>query len=158
MTEPTVRLGTQEDMEAAMNLMRGAVEENAFVDPDMEKIAIATWGCLTRQNGIAGIASVDGIGVHGVVFMTIGSTIYSKQNFLQEHLVYVMPEWRHMKYALGRRLIEFAKSCSDTLQIPLMIGVLSNSRTKAKVRLYERAIGQPAGAFFLYNGKTGLLD
>ena len=36
-----------------------------------------------------------------------------------------------------------------------MIGVLSNHRTEAKVRLYERQFGKPSGAFFLYNARTG---
>ena len=43
----------------------------------------------------------------------------------------------------------------DDLGIPLIIGVLSNQRTEAKIRLYERQFGAPAGAFFLYNVHTG---
>ena len=30
-----------------------------------------------------------------------------------------------------------------------------NSRTEAKVRMYERQFGKPSGAFFLYGAKTG---
>jgi hypothetical protein len=41
------------------------------------------------------------------------------------------------------------------MEMPLLIGVLSNHRTEAKVRLYERQFGKPTGAFFLYNGSTG---
>jgi hypothetical protein len=41
--------------------------------------------------------------------------------------------------------------------MPLMIGVMSNSRTDAKVKLYERQFGNPAGSFFLYGVKTGEL-
>jgi hypothetical protein len=39
--------------------------------------------------------------------------------------------------------------------MPLLIGVLSNSRTEAKIRLYKRHFGEPAGAYFLYNARTG---
>ena len=39
--------------------------------------------------------------------------------------------------------------------IPLLIGVLSNKRTEGKIRLYERQLGKPSGAFFLYGARTG---
>jgi hypothetical protein len=42
--------------------------------------------------------------------------------------------------------------------IPLAIGVMSNTRTEAKIRLYERVFGAPAGVYFLYNAKTGLTE
>jgi hypothetical protein len=37
----------------------------------------------------------------------------------------------------------------------MLIGVLSNHRTEGKVKLYGRIFGDSAGAFFLYNAKTG---
>lgn len=156
MTEPFVRLGTAEDMEAVMGLMKLATEENAFIKPSTPKIAIATWGCLTRQNALAGIATLDGIGVHGCIMLTIGENIYSEERFLQEQIVFVHPDCRSMKYALGKRLVNFGKHAADELGMPLLIGVLSNKRTAGKTRMYERLIGPPAGAFFLYGAETGL--
>ena len=156
MTEPLVRLGTQEDMHDVMALMAMAVKENAFIKPSMEKIAISTWGTLTRQNGIAGIASADGVGVHGVIMLTIGENIYSEEKFAQEQILFVDPEYRSMKLALAKRLTAFAKQVSDELHMPLLIGILSNKRTMGKVRMYTREFGEPAGAFFLYGAETGL--
>ena len=54
-----------------------------------------------------------------------------------------------------KRFVELI-SVSEKLGIPLAIGVLSSSRTEAKIRLYERVFGAPAGVYFLYNAKTGL--
>jgi hypothetical protein len=71
--------------------------------------------------------------------------------------VFVHPDYRAAKGGRARKLVEFAKKVSEKLEMPLMIGVLSNSRTDAKTRLYERQFGNPAGAFFLYGMKTGML-
>jgi putative aminopeptidase FrvX len=71
--------------------------------------------------------------------------------------VYVHPEYRASKGGRARKLVEFAKKCSEELNLPLMIGVLSNSRTDAKIKLYERQFGNPVGTFFLYGVKTGEL-
>jgi hypothetical protein len=39
--------------------------------------------------------------------------------------------------------------------MPMTIGVLSNHRTEAKIRMYMRMFGGNAGVYFLYNAKTG---
>jgi len=52
-------------------------------------------------------------------------------------------------------LCDFAKKVSDTIGLPLVIGVLSNQRTKGKIKLYERQFGEQSGAFFLYGATTG---
>jgi hypothetical protein len=54
-------------------------------------------------------------------------------------------------------LISFGKKCAIDIGVPLMMGILSGERTEAKVRLYCRQFGTPAGAFFLSNaGSTAL--
>jgi hypothetical protein len=80
---------------------------------------------------------------------------YSDANVLEERAIFIHPEFRNAKGGRARRLCEFSKRAADTLEVPLMIGVLSNHRTEAKVRLYERQFGKPSGAFFLYNARTG---
>jgi hypothetical protein len=80
---------------------------------------------------------------------------YSNAWILEEKIIFVDPEFRNAKGGRARRLCEFSKKVSDDLGIPLMIGVLSSHRTAAKIKLYERQFGEPAGAFFLYGAKTG---
>ena len=54
-----------------------------------------------------------------------------------------------------RKFCDFAKATSDRLGLPLVIGVLSDDRTVAKVRTYQKVFGPPAGAFFVYRPKGG---
>jgi hypothetical protein len=77
---------------------------------------------------------------------------------LEEKAVFIHPDYRTAKGGRARKLCHFAKETADTLDLPLMIGVLSDQRTEAKVRMYEREFGKPSGAFFLYKANTGLLD
>jgi hypothetical protein len=80
---------------------------------------------------------------------------YSDHSVLEERAIFVDPDCRSAKGGRARRLCEFSKQTADALELPLIIGVLSNHRTEAKVRLYERQFGKPSGAFFLYNARTG---
>jgi hypothetical protein len=89
------------------------------------------------------------------VMLSVASYWYSDAHFLEEKCVFVHPNFRHAKESRVQKLLEFAKKCATDLNLPLMIGVLSNTRTSAKVSLYERHFGQPAGAFFLWGAKTG---
>ena len=56
------------------------------------------------------------------------------------------------------KLCEFAKAAAEMLDMPLLIGVLSNERTEGKVKLYERIFGKPAGAYWLLNAETGVTN
>jgi len=80
---------------------------------------------------------------------------YSDAQVLEERAIFIHPDYRSAKGGRARRWCEFSKRTADGLGIPLIIGVLSNHRTEAKVRLYERQFGKPSGAFFLYNATTG---
>jgi Uma2 family endonuclease len=80
---------------------------------------------------------------------------YSDTMIVEEKAIFIHPDFRAAKGGRAKRLCEFSKQVADTLGIPLIIGVLSNSRTEAKVRMYERQFGAPAGALFLYGATTG---
>jgi hypothetical protein len=43
------------------------------------------------------------------------------------------------------------------MKMPLVIGVISNIRTEAKIKLYERRLPK-AGAFFVYNREYARID
>jgi hypothetical protein len=91
----------------------------------------------------------------GAILLRIGTMWYSDNQVLEEKAIFIHPEYRSAKGGRARKLCEFSKQVSDSLGIPLIIGVLSDNRTEAKVRLYERQFGKPSGAYFLYNAKTG---
>ena len=154
--ETHVRAAGPDDLEGIMALARLLNVENSVFPLDEEKAQQLIIPSLFKDGGIIGvIGSKDKI--EAVVMLRVASNWYSNGSFLEEMCIYVHPEYRSAKGGRARKLIEFAKKCSDELEMPLMIGVMSNSKTDAKVRLYERQFGSPSGSFFLYGVKTGEL-
>lgn len=158
MEEVMVRTGVVEDFDGVMDLALAATEENAFVSPDIEKMAQIIWGALSVKTGICGVIGPVGGKLEGAVLLSVGELWYSKELILEEKAIYVDPDYRSAKGGRARKLAEFAKMTAERLSVPLAIGVLSNSRTEAKIRLYERVFGSPAGVYFLYGAKTGLKE
>lgn len=152
----TIRIGTPEDLDGMMEIALLACEENGFLDPNPGKLAAEMWPALHQDHGIVGIIGPKGGQIEGAVLLRIGDMWYSDTQVVEEKAIFIHPEYRSAKGGRAKRLCEFSKKVADTLGIPLIIGVLSNSRTEAKVRMYERQFGKPSGAFFLYGAKTGM--
>lgn len=150
-----IRVGTPEDLDEMMQIAMMATDENAFLDPNPGKLAAEIWPALHQDHGIVGIIGPKDGMIQGAVLLRIGHMWYSDAAVVEEKAIFIHPEYRSAKGGRAKRLCEFSKKVADTLGIPLIIGVLSNSRTEAKVRLYERQFGKPSGAFFLYGAKTG---
>lgn len=155
MEELKIRTGTPEDVDAVMEIALSACDENGFVSPNPKRLLGEIWPALNRDKGIIGIIGPENGSVEGAVLLRIGTMWYSDQEVLEEKAIFIHPDFRSAKGGRARRLCEFSKQAADSLGIPLIIGVLSNHRTEAKVRLYERQFGKPSGAFFLYNARTG---
>ena len=150
-----VTIGTPEDVDQLMALALAACEENGFLTPNPVKLLQEIWSALNQDRGICGvIKNADGQ-IEGAILMRLGDMWYSDQQVVEERGVFINHNYRNAKGGRARRLCQFAKQVSDSLQMPLIIGVLSNSRTEAKVRLYKRQFGEPSGAFFLYGATTG---
>jgi hypothetical protein len=155
--EVEVRTGVVDDFDEVMRLAIEATEENALTSPDMEKLAMPIYGVLSKQiPGIIGVIGPVGGSLEGAILLNIGEMWYSKEQIIEEKAIFVDPQFRSAKGGRARKLAEFAKQVSDALQLPLSIGVLSSSRTAAKMRLYERVFGEPSGVYFLYGAKTGM--
>jgi hypothetical protein len=153
--ELTIRLATPDDVHDMMALALSACDENGFVDPNPEKLLAEIWPALNRDHGLIGMIGKAGGKPEGAILLRIGTMWYSDNQVLEEKAIFIHPEYRSAKGGRARKLCEFSKQVSDSLGIPLIIGVLSDNRTEAKVRLYERQFGKPSGAYFLYNAKTG---
>ena len=151
----TIRIGTPKDVDDIMNLALSACDENGFVDPNPMKLLHEIWPALHLDRGVVGIIGKEGAQVEGAILLRIGTMWYSDLEVLDEKAIFIHPEYRSAKGGRARKLCEFAKQVADSLGIPPVIGVLSNHRTEAKVRLYERQFGKSCGAFWLYGAKTG---
>lgn len=155
-----IRLATPEDEEAMLDLAIRAWHENGIMDVNPEKMRAMIRPSLYLWQGLCGVIGEPGERIEGAVLLRVSQMWYSDSWMLEEKAVFVDPDFRkspRSKQSVGhaRRLLEFSKQVADSLNIPLIIGVLSTTRSKAKVRLYERQFGEPSGAFFLYGVKTG---
>lgn len=150
-----VRIGTPEDIDGVMELLFLACEENGLSHPDPTKILHEIYPALLLDQGIVGVIGKPGERLEGIIVLRVSGIWYSSQAVLDEKLVFVHPDFRGAKGGRASKLCKFAKEAADKLGLPLTIGVLSNDRTEAKMRLYERQFGPPAGVFFLYKCKTG---
>jgi GNAT superfamily N-acetyltransferase len=153
--ESKIRLGTPEDADAMLDLALRAWEENGIKGVNPEKMLGMIKPALYLWQGLVGIIGEPRGKIEGAVLLRTSQMWYSDEWMLEEKAIFVDPEFRSAKGGRARKLCEFSKKVADDLGIPLIIGVLSNHRTEAKVRLYERQFGPPAGAFFLYNVQTG---
>jgi hypothetical protein len=150
-----VRVAVPDDLDEIMRIAMMACDENGFLNPSPGKLAAEIWPALHQDHGICAVIGKPGGPIEGIVLLRIGHMWYSDTMIVEEKAIFIHPDFRAAKGGRAKRLCEFSKQVADTLGIPLIIGVLSNSRTEAKVRMYERQFGAPAGALFLYGATTG---
>lgn len=153
--ELAIRLATPDDMPEVMKLAVSASKENGFLDASAELLAKEIWPALHHDHGLCAVIGPSGTEkIEGLVLLRIGAMWYSHQIVVEEKAIFIYPEYRSAKGGRARKLCEFSKKVADDLNIPLLIGVLSNTRTAGKIRMYERIFGPQAGAFFLHNAQT----
>ncbi len=150
-----IRLATEDDVHEVMALAIAAAQENGLVNASKELLLRAIWPALSQNHGMIGCIGKPGGEIEGIVVLRIGTLFYSPEPCLEECVVFVKPEHRSAKGGRARKLCEFSKSAADNLGLPLIIGVFSSVQTQAKIGLYKRIFGEPAGLYFLYNGVTG---
>ena len=150
-----VRTGTPEDIDPMMAVALAACEENAVTRADPTKLLRDIWPALHRDHGIVGIIGQEQI--EAAILLRIEPFWYGADDepCLLERAIFVHPDFRGAKQGRARILCEWAKGAALSLELPLIIGVLSTIRTEAKMRLYQRQFGEPAGVYFIFNGKTG---
>lgn len=151
----TVRVGTPEDVHAVMDVALMCCSENALSTPNPEKLLQDVWAALNFVDGICGIIGKPGCIVEGVVVLRVANQWYSDERLLEERAVFVRPDYRSARGGRAGHLVRFSKQAADFLGMPLTIGILSNSRTAAKIKLYSRLMGPPSGAYWIYGATTG---
>jgi len=149
-----VRVAVPDDVHEVMDLAMSACDENGFVNPNPQKLLAEIWPALHQDRGLVGVIGPQYGPIEGAVLLRVWAMWYSDAPVLEEKAIFIHPDYRAAKGGRARQLCDFSKQVADRLNIPLIIGVLSNHRTEAKVRLYTRQFGQPSGAFFLYNAHT----
>ena len=150
-----VRVGTPEDIDGMMELALRACDENGLTNPNPIKLLNEIWAGLTQDHGIVGIIGKYGQPLEAAILLRAEPLWYSDDISLVERAVFVHPEYRSAKGGRARKLCEFAKKAAESLEIPLIIGILSSDRTESKVRMYERLFGEYSGAYWIVGARTG---
>lgn len=154
-TDIVVRTGTPDDVHKVMDLALACCDEIGLVAPNPTKLVQQIWPSLNLEKGIIGLIGDVGKPLEAMVILRVESQWYSDEDCLSEKAVFVAPEFRKSKGGRASRLCEFANTCAEKLGLPLIIGIMNTHRTEAKVRLYSRIYGAPAGAFWIVGKKTG---
>lgn len=145
-----VRIATRQDQDEVMLLLSQMHAEGGIMPLDEMEAKKMFARAFNREGGILGVVGEPG-DIKAMIYVLISRFWYTTQPHLEELFNFVRPDCRKSKEAYAQRLIDFAKNCSDEIGLPLTIGVLTNIRMEGKVRLYQRELGVPAGAWFVYN-------
>ncbi len=143
-----VRMATPEDAVEIYELMKLAHEECGEHEMNAEKVLWRINLATHRQASFVGVVCTDDGVIAGYVLIMIEPIWYSDDVQLLEVSNFVHPDHRRSDYA--KQLIAFAKHSADDLGVDLTMGVISNSRTLAKCRLYRRQLPF-VGEFYCYH-------
>jgi hypothetical protein len=146
LTTSPVRKALPPDKPEILEMCRENWADNGQFALSPVKVEAMVDKAFNRGGTIIGV--VGGGRIEGMIFLNIGQFWYTDEWCLEELLNFVRPAYRRSTNA--KEMIKFGKRCSDELGIPLVIGVVSNERTREKMELYRRQLGEPCGGYFLH--------
>jgi hypothetical protein len=149
---PKVRTATREDIPQIFKLGKLLFEENAITGWSERRIVQAVNRAINGEGAVIGVIGDVGR-LEGMIYLFVTMFWYTDDPHIEEIYNYVHPDYRKSDNA--KALIDFAKKCSEGINVPLMIGIVSNQKTEQKIRLYQRRLGKPSGAYWLWNANTG---
>lgn len=136
-------------------LMTELHAENGIMLPNADRVLGNIRVATRDKKGVIGIMSGD-TGIEATIGLFIENWWYTDTLTLNEKWCHVRKPFRRSDRA--NRMIEFSKRMSEWFDLGLFIGIISNEKTAAKVRLYRRRLPQ-YGAFFYYHpGASGHQD
>lgn len=141
-----VRMAEPADRQPLWELMIMLHGENGLFSVSPTKVDAMLDRYYNRQGALVGVIGDVGSPV-AAIYLEITQAVYSDDYMLCEQFNFVHPDHRRSSYA--KQLIAYAKRCSDGLTLPLMVGILSNKRTEAKMVLYDKWLTR-AGGYYIY--------
>jgi hypothetical protein len=143
-----VRIATRDDEPGLIRLLEMMHAESGMFDLDNDAMKQTFARAFNREGGLIGVIGPSN-DIQAGLYLLITKFWYTTQDHLEDLFNFVRPDHRKSDYA--DTLIKFGQDCADKIGIPLILGVLTNRRVEAKVRLYRRRLGVPVGAVFAYN-------
>lgn len=160
-TTLTVRAGVPADERECYRLLLLASAENSIFPANNARVAYFVQSFLwaatphrlptdPRPLGRIGVIGPVGGRLEALCVLGVSHGMwYSDRKFLEEYVLYVDPECRRPNRGHATALMQWLKQMVDETGLPLITGILSDHRTAAKVRLYERQF-QSVGRYFMY--------
>lgn len=142
-----VRFAVPADEDKIVAMISMLHDENGLFPLSEKRVRQYMQRYFQREGALIGVIGEVGDPV-GSIYLGIEQPYYSETWYLNEAWNFVHPDHRNPGYA--RKLLQWAKDKSAEMGLPLMVGIVSNHRTEAKIRLYEREL-EKAGAFFVWN-------
>jgi ABC-type transport system substrate-binding protein len=121
-------------------------ELNGLAPIDEPMVRAALDRGISRDRAVIGVIRGAGV-IEASVGLYIGNWWYSQNQHCEDLWNFVSEPYRKSEHA--KALLQWAKHAASFLEKPLLMGVLSNERTQAKIRLYERQLGPQIGALFV---------
>lgn len=149
-----VRKALPADKPELMDICREGFAEHGMFNMSEPRVETMIDRAFNRGGAVIGVLGDTGR-IQGAIYLLISQFWYTEQWCLEELFNYVKPEYRRSTNA--KDMISFGKRCSDEIDIPLVIGVVSNERTKPKMELYRRQLGEPVGGYFLHRPASARL-
>ena len=149
-----VRKAVAADRDQILAMCEENHRENGQFSFSATKVMTMIDRAFTGGGAVIGVVG-DHNSIEGMLVLLISQFWYTDDWCLEELQNYVRPEFRRSTHA--KDMISFAKRCSDEIGIPLVIGVVSNERTKAKLELYRRQLGDPVGGYFLHRPTVAMI-
>jgi GNAT superfamily N-acetyltransferase len=139
-----VRVEAQDEDEVFNHLLELHRENGMFQVSEAKVRALIRMAA--RQEGGVLVGLIRGPEmIEASIGLVLDQVWYSDDWHLGERWIFVHPEHRNKNHAA--RLADFAKWCDAQFQLPLLLGIMSTSRTEAKERLYQRKFTRVGGFY-----------
>ena len=148
--ENDIRIAGPEDYQEVYRIACLFHSENGQHEFGEAKVKEFIWHGCNRRSAIVGVIGPPN-NIKAVLYLQIQPIFYSEEFQLGEVFAFVRPDSRRSDYA--KRLIRFAKTCSEETGLDLLIGIISDHRLAAKSRLYDRELPK-GGTFYNYRPKS----
>lgn len=145
-----IRIATPQDYQELFRISCLLHRENGMHPFSEEKAKRFIWRGCNQDQSIIGVIGPSH-DIKAMIYLELQHIYYSDDWQIGEAFSYVRPDCRRSDFA--KRLIRFAKKCSDKTGLDLCIGVMSDHRLAAKGRLYEREFNGNRGVFFIHSPK-----
>lgn len=143
-----VRKALLADKDEVLDICAQDHAENGQFSYAPDKVERTVNKILADNEGVIGIIRRKA-DIEAIMILEIGQMWYTDDWCLKETINYVRPRYRRSTNA--KDMISFGKRCALEIGLPLMVGVVSNERTAAKMELYRRELGEARGGYFIYN-------